>query len=364
MTATNNNARSRLAREIRAGAAAAMAVLLLAVAPASSADPTREEIEDAKSQLAEMDQRLGLLVEEYDQTQVALEAAQSRLAELRSAMDRAREARQRALERLGDAAREAYKNQVSKLGLILSSESLSDLSDRIYFLDVAAQDQEDLATRAEVVTERARRASDELQRAVERQRDLLTSLNQQQNVIEQGIADQQALIDDLESELRQEILEQRRREAAAARAAASPSPPPPPPSPPSSPAGGTQTAPPPVSGSGAAAAIAAAESVLGVPYVYAGASPQAGFDCSGLTMWAWAHAGVSLPHSSQMQYASLPHVSRGQLRPGDLVFFYSPIHHVGLYVGGGMMIHAPHTGSVVSRVAVYWEYFTGAARPG
>ena len=135
MTATNNNARSRL---VRAGAAVALAVLVLAVAPASSADPTREEIEDARAQLAEMDQRLGLLVEEYDQTQVALETAQSRLVELRGAMDRAREARQRALERLGDAAREAYKNQVSKLGLILSSDSLSDLSDRIYFLDVAA----------------------------------------------------------------------------------------------------------------------------------------------------------------------------------------------------------------------------------
>jgi cell wall-associated NlpC family hydrolase len=65
-----------------------------------------------------------------------------------------------------------------------------------------------------------------------------------------------------------------------------------------------------------------------------------------------------------MQYSSLPHVSRSQLQPGDLVFFYSPIHHVGLYVGGGTMIHAPHTGTVVQRAAVYWEYFAGAARPG
>jgi cell wall-associated NlpC family hydrolase len=80
-------------------------------------------------------------------------------------------------------------------------------------------------------------------------------------------------------------------------------------------------------------------------------------------MWSWAHAGVSLPHSSAAQYASLPHVSRSDLQPGDLVFFYSPISHVGMYLGGGSMIHAPHTGSVVQIVPVYWQYFSGAARP-
>jgi cell wall-associated NlpC family hydrolase len=345
-------------RGLRAGTAAALAVLALTVAPVSSASPTRDQIADAKARLDEMDQRLGLLVEKYDQTQVALQAAQDHLAELRAAMERARAAEQRANERLKDAARSAYKNQGSDLGLILSSKSFSVLSDRVYFLDAAAQDQDDLATRADVAEEQARRISDQLQRVMAEQRDLLEKLGRQQDEIEQGIADQKALIGDLEEKLRQEIIEQRRLEAAQAAALAA-----------SAPTGGggaptTITSPPPISGSGAAAAIAAAESVLGVPYVYAGASPQTGFDCSGLTMWAWAHAGVSLPHSSQMQYASLPHVSKDQLQPGDLVFFYSPISHVGLYVGGGMMIHAPHTGSVVSKVAVYWQYFTGAARPG
>ncbi|MGH2709608.1 MAG: C40 family peptidase, partial [Actinomycetota bacterium] len=123
-------------------------------------------------------------------------------------------------------------------------------------------------------------------------------------------------------------------------------------------------APPAINGQGAAGAIAAAESVLGVPYQYAGDSPEEGFDCSGLTMWAWAHGGVSLPHSSAAQYAALPHIDKSQLQPGDLVFFYNPIHHVGLYVGGGMMIDAPHTGTVVQRRAIEWSVYTGAARPG
>jgi cell wall-associated NlpC family hydrolase len=108
----------------------------------------------------------------------------------------------------------------------------------------------------------------------------------------------------------------------------------------------------------------AAYSVIGTPYQFGGSSPETGFDCSGFTMWAWSHAGVSLPHSSAAQYAALPHVAREDLQPGDLVFFYSPISHVGIYVGGGRMIHSPHTGDVVRVVAVYWDSFVGAARPG
>jgi cell wall-associated NlpC family hydrolase len=355
MTTAHSTTGSHLARVLRRGTAATLALVLLALAPASSAKPTREELEDAEARLADMNESVGLLVEEFDQTQVALQEAEEHLAELRAIVQRATATSERVAKRLAEAAREAYKDQGSQLGLLLSSPSFSVLSDRVYFLDNVAQQQEDIATRADVAAEAASRAAAQVQEVVAQQRQLLQRLNSQRAEIEAGIAEQQDLIGSLEDELQREI--ERRQEAAAAAAAAAA----PPSAPPAAP---TNPNPPPVSGSGAAAAIAAAESVLGTPYVYGGASPQSGFDCSGLTMWAWAHAGVSLPHSSQMQYASLPHVDKADLQPGDLVFFYSPIHHVGLYVGGGMMIDAPHTGTVVQRRAIYWENYVGAARPG
>lgn len=100
----------------------------------------------------------------------------------------------------------------------------------------------------------------------------------------------------------------------------------------------------PVSGR-AAAAVASAKSKLGAPYVYGGTGP--GYDCSGLTMTSWAAAGVSIGRTTGAQWAGLQPISRGQLKPGDLVFYYSGISHVGMYVGNGTIIHAPNSTTVV-----------------
>ena len=102
---------------------------------------------------------------------------------------------------------------------------------------------------------------------------------------------------------------------------------------------------------------------LGTPYVWGGASPG-GFDCSGLVVYAYAQVGVSLPHSSYAQYGSGVPVSFDELQPGDLVFFYG-LGHVGIYVGGGNFIHAPHTGDVVKISSLSGSYassFVGARR--
>jgi cell wall-associated NlpC family hydrolase len=113
---------------------------------------------------------------------------------------------------------------------------------------------------------------------------------------------------------------------------------------------------------GAATAVAVAKSKLGSPYVWAAAGPST-FDCSGLTMYAWAAAGVQLPHSSAMQMSSGSRVSTSALRPGDLVFYGMPVHHVALYVGGGQVIHAPQTGDVVRYASVDMMSISGAVRP-
>jgi cell wall-associated NlpC family hydrolase len=102
---------------------------------------------------------------------------------------------------------------------------------------------------------------------------------------------------------------------------------------------------------------------LGKPYVFAAAGPDT-FDCSGLTLMAWRQAGVSMAHFAATQYASFPKVSIDALQPGDLVFFYPTIHHVGIYIGGGKMIHAPHTGDVVRVASIYRRSLVGAVRPG
>jgi peptidoglycan DL-endopeptidase CwlO len=122
----------------------------------------------------------------------------------------------------------------------------------------------------------------------------------------------------------------------------------------------TVIAPPPTHGG----VVGVAMSQMGTAYVWGGGAPG-GFDCSGLVMWAYAQVGVSLPHSSYAQYGYGVPVSRDQLQPGDLVFF-DGLGHVGIYIGGGQFVHAPHTGDVVKISSLdeswYASAYVGARR--
>jgi peptidoglycan DL-endopeptidase CwlO len=116
------------------------------------------------------------------------------------------------------------------------------------------------------------------------------------------------------------------------------------------------------SSSAAATAVSWARNELGKAYVWAASGPRH-FDCSGLTMYVYRQAGVYLPHSSRAQYGSGRHIDRSNLRPGDLVFFGSPIHHVGIYIGNGDMIEAPDAGSSVRVSYAFRGDYVGAVRP-
>jgi len=114
---------------------------------------------------------------------------------------------------------------------------------------------------------------------------------------------------------------------------------------------------------GAKSALETAFANAGKPYQWGAAGPGS-FDCSGLTMFAWRSAGVSLPHSSRAQFEATKRVGRSELQPGDLVFFGSPIHHVGIYVGDGKMINSPETGERVGVRSMERGDYVGGGRPG
>jgi cell wall-associated NlpC family hydrolase len=118
------------------------------------------------------------------------------------------------------------------------------------------------------------------------------------------------------------------------------------------------------SGNAAQIAVRVAQDQLGKPYVW-GASGPGAYDCSGLTMYAYAAAGISLPHYTGAQWNSGRHVSQSELRPGDLIFFHSDLHHMGMYIGGGQLIHAPRSGDVVRIVSLsgwFQDKYAGAVR--
>jgi cell wall-associated NlpC family hydrolase len=198
-----------------------------------------------------------------------------------------------------------------------------------------------------------------------RRANAVRSLASQKQQIESALAQQQRLLASIHSSIHQLQMEQARREAArraaalaqlralaAARAAAAAQ----------APSPSFPSIPPILStGEGHPEAAQIALRYLGIPYVWGGSTPS-GFDCSGLVMYVYAQLGISLPHYTVSQWNVTQPVSTSQMQPGDLVFFYG-LDHVGIYIGNGQFVDAPHTGAVVriDNLASY-PSFDGARR--
>jgi len=321
------------------------------VATFSSAAPSKKDVEAAQAKLDALNQHLSLVDEQYNQERIKLQEIQARLAQVREQMAKAQATAERARADLNARAVSAYQGIGSEFELLLGASSFSEFSDRLEFMGNIAQADADLANRAATAQQQEKWAAEQLSQTLQEQQATLASIHQKQAELQAGVAQAKSLYQVLNRKYHDALAAQ--RAAAAAAAAASQI------SGISLPPGG----PPPAPDPNAQLAIDAAYSVIGTPYVFGAADPSVGFDCSGLTMWAWAHAGVSLPHSAGMQYDALPHVDRSQLQPGDLLFFYTPISHVGIYINPTTMIDADHTGDVVNYRTIYWQYFSGAARP-
>jgi peptidoglycan DL-endopeptidase CwlO len=299
--------------------------------PANAA-PTQASLQ---AQLERLNRQADQLVEDYNQSRLLLKRLRKTRDELRRQASGA-EANLNALRTtLGARAAAAYvQGAGNTLAAVLNSEDPATAIDRVQVLELLASHDGDLMDRLAL----AGRAYDG------RKRDLAAA--------EREAAAEVARLDAKKAEVERaaartrELLGQMR-----ARSTSSPSPNPgPAPSPP--PSGG---------GGGASAVVNYAMAQVGKPYCYGGAGPGC-FDCSGLTMQAWARAGVSLPHSSAAQYGVGRHVSAGELQPGDLVFYYSPISHVSIYIGNGQRVSATHTGDYV-RVQSLGSSIVGYSRP-
>ena len=327
---------------------ATVAVVLCVVSGAATmslATPSKADLRNAEAKLNTLNRQMSALVEQYDQAQTKLQQTEASLVQAQADVDQARAALAQAQATLSAQARSAYESQGSAISVLLGASTFADLSDRVQFLQHLAQQDVDAATQARVAGEDSRRATQRLNSVLKERRTLVSELASKRDQIEQGIGKTQNLIDTIKKSL-----DRQRAQAILNNQGGGGSPP----------GDGGGPIPP---NQGAATAVAAARSALGVPYHWGGSDPQQGFDCSGLTMWSWAHAGVSLPHSAAMQYADTRRVSTSDLQPGDLLFFYSPISHVAMYIGGGMEIAASHTGTVVSIYSVDWGNYVGAGRP-
>jgi peptidoglycan DL-endopeptidase CwlO len=346
-------------------------VAALCVAASANADPGSVAAKQAQAQrvlgeIQSIDRNLDAAVEAYNLANVRLQKIEGDLRENRKQLTLARANLKVAQKSLAVRLVTAYTSTQdnSTLAVLLGSTSFEDLLNRVETINsTSGQDasivRQVTSFKAEIQHHRVL-----LHNARVEQQHVVAEKAAQRQHIQSQLAARRHLLSSIRGEIERikaaEAAQQRQLAAAAqARIAGQTAP---------SVSGigvgastpeGSTIAPPNVHGG----VVGIAMRYLGVPYVWGGSSPR-GFDCSGLVMYVFAQIGVSLPHSSYAMYGMGIPVSLSQLEPGDLVFF-SGASHMGIYIGGGQFIHAPHTGDVVkisSMTGYYASAFVGGRR--
>ena len=328
----------------------------------------RAQVEQIQAQVAQIDAQVEAAAEAYNGAVYRLDQIQARIAANQRTLDRARKNLARAQELLAERLRAAYmRPPPSRMQIILQSGSVSSViagaealnraseRDAAVVRSVKTLRDQAIALRKELVKDRAAAQDEVASRG--RERDRVAGLLAQRQAVLSSAKGRLGRALAAERERQRRAVEAQRRAVAASRIQVGPD------------AGTTGGAPTAgggatVSGSGSARNAQAARvalQYLGVPYVWGGASPS-GFDCSGLAAYAYGKVGVYVPHYTGAIWAKFPRVT-GPLQPGDLVFFHG-LGHMGIYIGGGNFVHAPHTGDVV-RIAslASRSNYVGAVRP-
>ena len=325
------NGRKRLIT-ILSGCAMIVAVGLMPSSPAQ-AEP---DIDDVQARVDRLYHEAEQASERYNDAKLELTELTSDLDSLKADQSRQDDELEQVAHQVQDSVVRQYEGQsLSAVSQVVVSDDpeafLSQLSTMSAFNDMQSQLFDDYATQAEALDIRRDATEKRAAQVAETQKKLAA----EKATADTKLAEAQELLGDLKAEEREAILSR-----------------------------GEVRVPSDVPASGrAAAAVSYAMAQVGKAYVYGAAGPSA-FDCSGLTMMAWAQAGVALPHSSSAQYSSGPHIAESDLQPGDLVFYYSPISHVGMYIGNGMIVNAENPGSGIRVTSLHTMPYVGAVRPG
>jgi cell wall-associated NlpC family hydrolase len=318
----------RLRSGLLIGATAALTVTALpGTAAAEPGDATTAA--DAAAKVADASHKLEVVSEQVNEARVVLERQQASADDAEKAAAVAQEQLDALDGQIRELARSAYTGEgFSRLDVLLTSDSADDVVHQMGTLDAIAGHTNDLVSEVALVADQAESAQAAADDAESRAQKAYDDIAAQQKDLEGQIADFQAQYAALSAPQQQAVSQAH--------------------------AGTAQPVPTSVVAASGAAQIAVTTALaqVGDPYVWGAGGPDA-FDCSGLTQYAFSAAGVSLPHSSSSQSQMGTPVSRDQLQPGDLVFFYSPVSHVGMYIGNGQMVHASTSGTPVQVVSLH-----------